>query len=104
MKKLVSWIVLFAIYVGLVAPFAAAGQITAKAMEDKLKDVPPGLAFSLSEGQEGAEKRVKETLPSTDPLSDAQAGDLLKRLPTIKSDTSDQVDFAKRVGTLPAPK
>ena len=60
MRKLVSWIVLFAIYVGLVAPFAATGQITGKAMEDKLKDVPPGLRFSLSEGQEGAETRVKE--------------------------------------------
>jgi len=104
MRKLVSWIVLFAIYIGLVAPFAATGQITAKAMEDKLKDVPPGLAFSLSEGQESAETRVKETLPSTDPLTQAQAADLLKRLPAIKSDASDQTDFAKRVGTLPPPK
>ncbi|HEY2866344.1 MAG TPA: Ig-like domain-containing protein, partial [Pyrinomonadaceae bacterium] len=104
MRKLVSWIVLFAIYVGLVAPFAATGQITAKAMEDKLKDVPPGLVFSLSEGQEGAETRVKETLPPTDPLSDAQSDDILKRLPAIKSDASDQTDFAKRIGTLPAPK
>jgi hypothetical protein len=29
---------------------------------------------------------------------------LLGRLPAIKSDPDDRPDFAKRVGTLPAPK
>src|SRR5215468_6923980 len=104
MKRLVSWILLFAIYVGLVAPFAAEGQVISKSMENKMKDVPPGLQFRLSEGQEGAEKRVKEQLPATDPLTDVQSGDLLKRLPEIKTDPGDQTDFAKRAGTLPAPK
>jgi hypothetical protein len=55
--------------------------------------VPDGLKFRLSEGVEGAEKHVKQGLPSTDPLSDPNS--LLKRLPAIKSDPDDQTDFAK---------
>src|SRR6476659_3352949 len=104
MKKSVAWIVLLTIYVGALAPFAVQGQIIGKAMENKLQNVPPGLQFRLSEGQEGAEKRVKEVLPSTDPLTDSQSGDLLKRLPAIKTDPDDQAEFKKRLGTLPAPK
>jgi len=104
MRKPVSWIVLLALYVGLVAPLVTSGQVIGKAIETKMKDMPPGLTFSLSEGQEGAEKRTKQPVSQTDTLSDAQSGDLLKRLPAIKSDPNDQTDFAKRIGTLPAPK
>jgi uncharacterized protein YfaS (alpha-2-macroglobulin family) len=95
---------LAAIYLNCIAPLAASGQESAKARETKMKDVPPGLNFRLSEGSEGAEKRVKATLPDTDPLSDSQSSDLLKRLPQIKTDAEDETGFAKRVGTLPAPK
>ena len=104
MKKLIAWMVLWTIYVGAFAPFAVQGQIIGKAMENKLQNVPPGLQFRLSEGQEGAEKRVKETLPTTDPLTSAQSDGLLKRLPAIKADPDDQAEFKKRLGTLPAPK
>ena len=104
MKKLVAWLVLWTTYLGAFAPFAVQGQVIGKAMENKLQSVPPGLQFRLSEGQEGAEKRVKETLPPTDPLTDTQSGDLLKRLPAIKTDLDDQAEFKKRLGTLPAPK
>ena len=63
-----------------------------------------GLKFRLSEGVEGAEKREKQQLPSTDPLSDSDAKSLLKRIPEIKPTADDQTDFAKRIGSLPAPK
>lgn len=66
--------------------------------------LPDGLKFRLSEGAEGAETRVKQPLADTDPLSERDAGNILKRLPAIKSEDTDQADFAKRVGTLPAPK
>ena len=97
---------LFAIYISSFAPFAltANGQTIGKAFDTKMKDVPPGLQFHLSEGAEGAETRVKETLPPTDPLSASDAQSLLKRIPEIKPDADDQTDFAKRIGTLPAPK
>jgi len=82
----------------------ANAQVIGKAMETKMKDVPDGLQFRLSEGVAGAETRVKETLPSTDPLSQGDANSLLKRIPEIKPDSNDQTDFARRIGTLPAPK
>src|SRR3954467_6225575 len=104
MKKFVSWIVLAAIHVGSIAPLTVDGQVVGKALENKMKDVPPGIQFKLSEGQAGAETRVKATLPATDPLSDSQSSDLLNRLPTIKDDPDDQAEFKKRLGTLPAPK
>jgi len=97
---------LIAIYLGYIAPASliANGQVIGKAMEQKMKDTPDGLKFRLSEGVEGAEARVKQQLPSTDPLSEGDANNLLKRIPEITAATDDKTDFAKRIGTLPAPK
>lgn len=106
MKKTTAWAILFAMYFGQIVPYylVVNGQVIGRAMDQKLKDKPNGLQFRLSEGQEGAEKRVKQPLASTDPLSDADAKNLLKRIPEIKPDKDDQTDFAKRAGSLPAPK
>ena len=105
MKKLTAWALLISTWFSLVAPVARVeGQVTGRTMEDRLKDVPNGLTFRLSEGSEGAEKRTKQGLAPTDPLSETDANGILKRLPAIKSDPDDQTDFAKRIGTLPVPK
>src|SRR5438067_8863106 len=103
MKKLTAWLLLLSVYLGCIAP-AAPAQVIGKAMEQKMKDVPDGLKFRLSEGVEGAETRVKQQLPPTDPLTEGDANNLLKRLPEIKPSPDDKTDFAKRVGSLPAPK
>ena len=106
MKEFVSGLVAFSVLWSVFLPFVrtANGQILGKAMDIKLQSTPPGLAFRLSEGVEGAETREKQVLAETDPLSEGDAGKLLGRLPAIKTDPDDQADFAKRVGTLPAPK
>ncbi len=106
MNKLTAWLLLLSVYLGFIAParFTADGQVIGKAMEQKNKDTPDGLKFRLSEGVEGAESRVKHQLPSTDPLTEGDANSLLKRIPEIKPATDDTTDFAKRIGTLPAPK
>src|SRR4051794_35573215 len=106
MKKLTGWLLLLSIYITFIAPAALTSnaQVVGKAMENKLKDVPDGLQFKLSEGAEGAEgaeKRVKTPLAATDPLSQGDANSLLKRIPEIKPATDDQTDFAKRIGSLP---
>ena len=95
-----------AIYLGYVVPagLLVSGQVIGKAMENKLKDVPNGLEFRLSEGTEGAETREKQPLAATDPLTEGDTSSLLKRIPEIKPAADDQTDFAKRIGTLPAPK
>ncbi|HTH51560.1 MAG TPA: hypothetical protein VL501_06490, partial [Pyrinomonadaceae bacterium] len=105
MKKLTAWALLLSTWFTFVAPVATVrGQVTGRAMDEKMKDVPNGLTFRLSEGAEGAEKRVKNGLADTDPPSPTDANGILKRLPGIESDPDDQTDFAKRIGTLPAPK
>lgn len=104
--KSISWVLLFAIYLSAIMPFGMTGhaQVVGKARENKMKDLQAGLKFRLSEGAEGAETREKQTLPPTDPLSEADAARLLKRLPDVKAQADDQTEFAKRIGTLPAPK
>ncbi len=106
MKKLTTWVILIAIYLGFVAPasLVANAQVIGKTMDEKLKNTPDGLKFRLSEGVEGAEKREKQPLAATDPLTEGDANGLLKRLPEIKADPDDKTDFAKRIGSLPPPK
>jgi hypothetical protein len=48
--------------------------------------------------------REKQPVAETNPLSENETGNLLKRIPPVKTETGDQTDFAKRAGTLPAPK
>lgn len=105
-KKVVSWVLLVSIYVGSIAQLgiSANGQAIRKAMEDRDKDKQNGLKFRLSEGVEGAEKRDKTLPAATDPLGDSETNGLLKRVPAIKSDPDDKTEFAKRIGSLAAPK
>ncbi|MGI8884395.1 MAG: MG2 domain-containing protein, partial [Pyrinomonadaceae bacterium] len=111
MKKLFAWIWLVAIYASFIAPLS----LTANAQKSRVKtmptntnqntpNMPNGLQFRLSEGITGAETREKQPLPETNPLSQNETGNLLKRIPVIKPEAGDKTDFAKRAGTLPAPK
>jgi alpha-2-macroglobulin len=104
MKRVVTFLVLSSVWLGVFAPFRAEGQVVGKAMEIKLKDLPGGLQFKLSEGQDGADTRVEQPPVQADPLSSERSGDLLKGLPAIKTDPDDQAEFKKRLGSLPAPK
>ena len=106
MKKLISWVLVFTTYLSFVtsAGMTANAQVLGKAMDEKMKNLPDGLKFRLSEGVEGAETRVKQQLAATDPLSEGDTNNLLKRIPEIKPQADDKTDFAKRIGTLPAPK
>lgn len=105
MRKATSAFLAFAIYITFIgaAAIPANAQVT-NGVEQRLKDVPDGLTFRLSQGVEGANSRQKSAPAATDPIPDGQANDILKRLPAIKSDPSDQTAFAKRIGSLPAPK
>ncbi|MGE3467134.1 MAG: MG2 domain-containing protein, partial [Pyrinomonadaceae bacterium] len=106
MRKLTAWMLLLTVYLSWLAPAATVvrAQVIGKAMEQRMKDVPGGLTFRLSEGVEGAETREKQPPAATDPLSEGETGDLLRRIPVFKLANDDQTDFARRVGTLPPPK
>lgn len=106
MKRLVTGILLAAIYWSMFLPFAldAQAQALGKVRDNKMQDVPGGLTFRLSNGTPEAETRTVQDAAKADPLSDTDAGKVLGRLPGIKTDPDDQTDFAKRAGSLPAPK
>lgn len=106
MRKLTAALVLLSVYASIFAPFAtvASGQIVGRARDRKMTNFPPGLTFRLSEGVQGSEDFSVQPPAAAEPISEGQSSALMKRLPAIKSDPSDQTEFAKRIGTLPAPK
>lgn len=81
-----------------------AQKISARPIKNMNQNTPNGFQFRLSEGVEGAENREKQLPAKGDPLSENETGNLLKRIPEIKTQTDDQTEFSKRIGTLPAPK
>jgi uncharacterized protein YfaS (alpha-2-macroglobulin family) len=108
MKKLIVSTIVFGIYLNLFSPVIltvnaqkTSQQIVRKDMNQVL---PVGLQFRLSEGEEGAEKREKQSLAEFKPLSENETNGLLRRLPNIRTEPDDRQEFNKRLGTLPAPK
>ncbi|MDQ3042427.1 MAG: Ig-like domain-containing protein, partial [Acidobacteriota bacterium] len=112
MKRLISLTLILSIYCGLIAPIGSTLVFKANAQTlrgktraaTNMTDIQDGLKFRLSEGEAGAETREKQTPAKTDQLSETQTSSLLKRIPLIKEQTDDKTDFAKRAGSLPAPK
>ncbi|HEX8367883.1 MAG TPA: alpha-2-macroglobulin family protein [Pyrinomonadaceae bacterium] len=108
MRKTVSFLLIFAIYLGMFAPLVlqVSAQQTSggKTIQKYMSELPEGLKFRLSEGTEGAESREKQSSIKGDALSAGETSSLLKRIPEIKTDAEDQKDFNKRAGTLPPPK
>ena len=114
MKRLLSLTLIFSVYLGLIAPIGNRFVLEANAQKTSGKTrttktnmneiLPDGLQFRLSEGTEGAETREKQSPANTDALSENETSNLLKRIPPIKEQSDDKTDFAKRIGSLPAPK
>ena len=108
MRKTISLLLLTVIYLGLFAPIVSevrAQKTSPRPVKPMMnQNLSDGFQFRLSEGEEGAEKREKQPLAATDPLSPNATDSLLKRMPAIKPEADDQADFRKREGTLPAPK
>ena len=105
-KKLTVWLLLFSIYLGTISPLGVQAQRRIHQRSQKIVNLNlnGGLEFRLSEGQPGAENREQTPPAKGENLSEAETAGLLKRLPPIKSEKDDQQDFAKRIGSLPAPK
>jgi uncharacterized protein YfaS (alpha-2-macroglobulin family) len=108
-KTLLSMILLYSIFLSLMVPVVSAQKTVQGSSQQnkqaKLNQVlPNGLHFRLSNGEEGAETREVKPQIKTDPLSESETSNLLKRIPPIKEDPLDKTDFARRAGSLPAPK
>jgi len=88
------------------AVFAKRDRPAARGMQqDESDDVEQrGLRFHLSQAPDQPEARPPTNLAPATPLSDAETATILKRLPAIKNDASDETDFALREGSLPPPR
>ncbi|HXG84189.1 MAG TPA: DUF6049 family protein [Pyrinomonadaceae bacterium] len=106
MKQLTSLILIFAVYTSLISPVILRAQIVrgGNSRTNMNQSAEKGLKFRLSEGAAGAENRRATEPAKGDALSETETSNLLKRLPAVKIEQNDQTDFAKRQGTLPAPK
>ncbi len=63
-----------------------------------------GLVFRLSEGVEGGGAYERAPVAAAQPLGEAETRRLLDRLPPVAAQPADQVDFALRESSLPAPR
>lgn len=72
--------------------------------QETTSDEEEGLRFHLSEGTDQPEVRPTTNLGPATPLTNVETEAVLKRLPPIKSETSDETEFAWRAQSLPPPR
>jgi uncharacterized protein YfaS (alpha-2-macroglobulin family) len=72
-------------------------------MEDTGRE-PKGLRFRLSEGTEQTDRTASAPVAAATRLSESETENVLKRLPPIKAEATDEQDFALRERSLPAPR
>ncbi|QQS41498.1 MAG: Ig-like domain-containing protein [Acidobacteriota bacterium] len=106
MKQTISSLIIIAIYTSLIAPIAqtANAQTLMQTRDTQQKDLQQGLKFSLSEGSDQGGSTDPRPPADTSPLDESATSQLLGRMPDLKTEDSDKKDFAKRAGSLPAPK
>jgi uncharacterized protein YfaS (alpha-2-macroglobulin family) len=78
--------------------------VVTTASNDVAKDVQKGLRFRLSQGIDQPESRPASNLAPTTSLSENETENVLKRLPAIKIEASDEQEFALRDRSLPPPR
>src|SRR6185369_9002159 len=102
-RKCVSLLLIYCFAVA-VAPHPNLRAANTPTLKQETSDEDEGLRFRLSEGAEQPEVHpVTNVAPATS-LSTAETEAVLKRLPPIKSETTDETDFALRARSLPAPR
>ncbi len=102
-RKCVSLLLIYCFAVAVVPrSIVSAGKTDPPKQETS--DGDDGLSFRLSEGAEQPATRPTTNVAPATSLSDAETEAVLKRLPSIKSETSDATEFALRPQSLPPPR
>jgi alpha-2-macroglobulin len=108
----ISLLLIFCLMIGSVAQMSVLAKTNdmkyrARQMnqdEQDSEDKPEGLRFRLSEAPDQPEIRPTPNVAPATPLSETETANILKRLPPIKTDASDETDFALREKSLPPPR
>ena len=99
--------------VGILGPLARAYELmssifsssqTGSADDEEANKEAEGLKFRLSEAPEQPEAKPVSNVANATVLSDAETQSILKRLPPIKTEPTDETDFALREKSLPPPR
>src|SRR5438093_4265707 len=85
----------------LASAFSAKGK---SAADDDAADKEKGLRFRLSEAPEQPAARLVNKVAEATLLSETETLKILNRLPQIKTEPSDETDFALRGKSLPPPR
>ncbi len=105
MKRTISYLLLFSIYLGMFSPIGNSLKAQSPTGSETGQEQPAtGLSFRLSEGEETAETRETPPAANANPLSSDETNGLIGRLPKMDVQDDDQQDAALRAGALPAPK
>ena len=85
--------------------FEAVGSLfsTKQVSDEEDAEKDEGLKFRLSEAPEQPEAKPLNKVAEASELSEVETQAILKRLPPIKTDSSDETDFALREKSLPPP-
>ena len=104
-RKCVSLLLIYCFAVAVAPhPSLTVSANNTHTMKQETSDEDDGLRFRLSEGTEQPETRPTTTPAPATSLSTAETEAILKRLPPIKSETSDDTDLALRAQSLPPPR
>ena len=77
---------------------------TNSADDEDVEKEAEGLKFRLSEAPEQPEAKAVSKVAEATVLSDTETQAILERLPPIKSEPSDETEFALREKSLPPPR
>ena len=103
-RRFVSLLLLCCFAVSVVPYPRVVPVIDSSKTQEDSSDEDEGLRFRLSEGAAQPDVRpVTKPAPAT-LLSNVETEAVLKRLPPITTDTSDETDFAWRKSSLPPPR
>ncbi|MGA9994751.1 MAG: alpha-2-macroglobulin family protein [Pyrinomonadaceae bacterium] len=109
LRTLASLLLILCIHLSAMLPINArplesfGGLDTSTSSEDSQKE-QRGLRFRLSEGSEAQSRSTENRVAPAAKLSDAEAQNVLKRLPDVKAEEADEQDFAMRDRSLPPPR
>ncbi|HEY0545192.1 MAG TPA: alpha-2-macroglobulin family protein [Pyrinomonadaceae bacterium] len=105
LKTFVCLLLTLSIYLGAVAyPQTISISDTPAENDAAMNNETKGLQFRLSEGAEQAEPVPANKPAPAAALSDSETQNVLKRLPPVKAEATDEQDFALREKSLPPPR
>ena len=105
-RRFVSLLLIYSFAVATPGVCVSAGPLIKSSpfAQQETSDEDEGLRFRLSEGTGQPDVRPANNLAPATSLSNAETEAILKHLPPIKSETSDELEFARRQQSLPPPR